>query len=67
MGWEKDINGVVYFWQWLLNTRVFGVVESPTTVYMRDDWEKLSDEISSLRACRRVHVAWDKLVEWREK
>ena len=29
------------------------VVESPTTVYMRDDWEKLSDEKSSLRACRR--------------
>ena len=53
MGPEKDINGVVYFWQWLLNTRVFGVVESPTTVYMRDDWEKLSDEKSSLRACRR--------------
>ena len=66
MAWEKDINGVVYFWQWLLYTRVFGVVESPTTVYMRDDWEKLSDE-KSLRACRRVHVAWDKLVEWREK
>ena len=44
MGWEKDINGVVYFWQWLLYTRVIGVVESPTTVYMRDDWEKLSDE-----------------------
>ena len=51
--WEKDINGVVYFWQWLLYTRVIGVVESPTTVYMRDDWEKLSDEKSSLRACRR--------------
>ena len=48
-GWalEKDINGVVYFWQWLLNTHVIGVVESPTTVYMRDDWEKLSDEKSS--------------------
>ena len=45
--WEKDINGVVYFWQWLLNTHVIGVVESPTTVYMRDDWEKLSDEKSS--------------------
>ena len=27
-----------------LYTRVIGVVESPTTVYMRDDWEKLSDE-----------------------
>ena len=53
MAWEKDINGVVYFWQWLLNTHVIGVVESPTTVYMRDDWEKLSDEKSSLRACRR--------------
>ena len=53
MGSEKDINGVVYFWQWLLNTHVIGVVESPTTVYMRDDWEKLSDEKSSLRACRR--------------
>ena len=53
MGWEKDINGVVYFWQWLLYTHVIGVVESPTTVYMRDDWEKLSDEKSSLRACRR--------------
>ena len=53
MGWEKDINGVVYFWQWLLNTHVIGVVESPTTAYMRDDWEKLSDEKSSLRACRR--------------
>ena len=50
---EKAINGVVYFWQWLLYTRVFGVVESPTTVYMRDDWEKLSDEKCSLRACRR--------------
>ena len=32
---------------------MIGVVESPTTVYMRDDWEKLSDEKSSLRACRR--------------
>ena len=32
MAWEKDINGVVYFWQWLLYTRVIGVVESPTTV-----------------------------------
>ena len=53
MAWEKDINGVVYFWQWLLYTHVIGVVESPTTVYMRDDWEKLSDEKSSLRACRR--------------
>ena len=53
MGSEKDINGVVYFWQWLLNTHVIRVVESPTTVYMRDDWEKLSDEKSSLRACRR--------------
>ena len=53
MGSEKDINGVVYFWQWLLYTHVIGVVESPTTVYMRDDWEKLSDEKSSLRACRR--------------
>ena len=53
LGSEKDINGVVYFWQWLLYTRVIGVVESPTTVYMRDDWEKLSDEKSSLRACRR--------------
>ena len=47
MGSEKDINGVVYFWQWLLYTHVIGVVESPTTVYMRDDWEKLSDEKSS--------------------
>ena len=28
--------------------------ESFTTVYMRDDWEKLSDEKSSLRACRRL-------------
>ena len=53
MGMKKDINGVVYFWQWLLYTHVIGVVESPTTVYMRDDWEKLSDEKSSLRACRR--------------
>ena len=35
MGSEKDINGVVYFWQWLLYTRSIGVVESPTTVYMR--------------------------------
>ena len=47
MVWEKAINGVVYFWQWLLYTHVIGVVESPTTVYMRDDWEKLSDEKSS--------------------
>ena len=63
MGWEKDINGVVYFWQWLLNTRVFGVVESPTTVYMRDDWEKLSDEKSTLRAC--YVTEWRTFTEWR--
>ena len=59
MGWEKDINGVVYFWQWLLYTHVIGVVESPTTVYMRDDWEKLSDEKSSCAcACRMGQASW---------
>ena len=57
--WEKDINGVVYFWQWLLYTHVIGVVESPTTVYMRDDWEKLSDEKSF-----SSHALWLGQASW---
>ena len=63
MGWEKDINGVVYFWQWLLNTRVFGVVESPTTVYMRDDCVHVDDCVHahacmSSCACRMGQASW---------
>ena len=42
MAWEKDINGVVYFWQWLLYTRR-GRSRRGADDGMGDDWEKLSD------------------------
>ena len=59
----STINGVVTLIGILLHTRVFGVVEEPTMEHMRYDWDKLSDEKSSLHAC--YVTEWRTFTEWR--